>query len=114
MKKPTPTKTNTSAEPMRVALSEAISAELSQALAAISEQVDDLNTPNLQGLALALQAERDRRRSALAELERQMHAAHAEAIFELTQLLLCVSDDVPVTQPSYFESVKLIRKLPHE
>lgn len=96
------------------AIGEVQSAELTDELAALGAKVDHLIPPNLQGLAMALQAERERRRTALAEIERQMYAARAEATSEFTQLMLCAREDLAVSQPSYFESVKQLRKLPHE
>lgn len=91
-----------------------MSNELLQALNQIGEQVDDLNPPDLKGLALALQAERERVRREIAEVLRHMHQLRAEAVARFTQLLLCARQDMPLVHASYFDTIRQLKELRHD
>ena len=95
-------------------MNDQLSNELTQELTNVGRRVDYLDPPDLKTLALAFQAERERRGKRAAELQRQMHEIRMEAIARFTQLMLCARQDIPLRTPNYFESVAQLRKLSHE
>ena len=88
--------------------------ELTLALEQMGEQVDDLNPPDLRGLALALQAERERIRREIAEVLRRMHEQRTAAVACFTQLLLCARQDMPLMRANYFDTIRQLKELRHD
>lgn len=95
-------------------MNEHLSNELTQALADIGRQVDDLIVPDLKTLALALNAEREGLCRSATQLLRQMHEERSAAIACFTQLMLCAHPDLALSTPNYFDAVARIKEMRHD
>lgn len=90
------------------------SPELVQVLTQYGEEVDHLKRPDLRTLPLAFDAERERNRSDIANVARQMHEQRTAAITHFTQLLLCARSDLPLRSTPYFNEPNQRKELIHE